>query len=81
MPKFRQVLTTAMFLFLGATGVAPGQDSPGDGESKSPSTELRAGETAPDFKLLAEDGSYVSLSDFRGRNGKNVVLVFMRAHW
>ena len=34
---------------------------------------LKAGDYAPDFRLPAEDGSELSLSDFRGRN---VVLFF-----
>jgi thioredoxin-dependent peroxiredoxin len=34
---------------------------------------LKEGDKAPDFQLPADDGSGVSLSDFRG---KNVVLFF-----
>lgn len=34
---------------------------------------LKAGEKAPGFRLPADDGSPVSLSDFKG---KNVVLYF-----
>lgn len=35
--------------------------------------KLQEGDNAPDFTLPADDGSPVSLSDFRG---KNVVLYF-----
>lgn len=34
---------------------------------------LKEGDKAPDFQLPADDGSEVSLSDFRG---KNVILFF-----
>jgi thioredoxin-dependent peroxiredoxin len=34
---------------------------------------LKAGDKAPDFRLKADDGSEVSLSDFRG---KRVLLFF-----
>jgi peroxiredoxin len=36
---------------------------------------LRAGQRAPDFRLLSAEGASVSLSDYRGRW---VVLVFLR---
>ncbi len=35
---------------------------------------LRAGELAPDFRLVSQNGDEVSLSDFRGK--KNVILYF-----
>ncbi len=41
-------------------------------ERKSPS-ELKAGQKAPEFKMLSDGGKWVSLSDFRG---KKVVLYF-----
>lgn len=40
--------------------------------------ELPLGEPAPDFTATAQDGSEVSLRDWRGQN---VVLAFARAHW
>ena len=40
----------------------------------APQTQLKAGDTAPDFTLTDTDGQQVKLSDFRGK--KNVVLAF-----
>ncbi len=39
-----------------------------------PKTNLKVGDTAPDFTLTDTDGKPVKLSDFRGK--KNVVLAF-----
>jgi hypothetical protein len=36
------------------------------------------GDRAPEFTLVAQDGTRVSLRDFRGRK---VVLTFYRGHW
>jgi cytochrome oxidase Cu insertion factor (SCO1/SenC/PrrC family) len=40
----------------------------------APQTQLKVGDTAPDFTLTDTEGQKVSLSDFRGK--KNVVLAF-----
>jgi cytochrome oxidase Cu insertion factor (SCO1/SenC/PrrC family) len=40
----------------------------------APQTQLKVGETAPDFTLTDTEGQQVRLSDFRGK--KNVVLAF-----
>jgi peroxiredoxin (alkyl hydroperoxide reductase subunit C) len=37
-------------------------------------TKLNIGDTAPDFKLPAQDGKKIQLSDYRGK--KNVMLAF-----
>ena len=39
---------------------------------------VKVGDKAPNFTLTSADEKSVSLSDFEG---KNVVLVFSRAHW
>lgn len=41
---------------------------------KPPSTNLKVGDTAPDFTLTDTGGKPIKLSDFRGK--KNVVLAF-----
>lgn len=41
---------------------------------KSSPAPLKAGDQAPDFALLDQNGTLVELSDFRGK--KNVVLAF-----
>ena len=40
----------------------------------APQTQLKVGDTAPDFTLNDTEGQPVKLSDFRGK--KNVVLAF-----
>jgi cytochrome oxidase Cu insertion factor (SCO1/SenC/PrrC family) len=40
----------------------------------APQTQLKVGDTAPDFSLTDTEGQTVKLSDFRGK--KNVVLAF-----
>jgi peroxiredoxin len=42
-----------------------------------PKTQLKEGDTAPDFNLTATTGGKVKLSDFRGKS--NVVLAFFPA--
>jgi acyl-CoA synthetase (AMP-forming)/AMP-acid ligase II len=42
-----------------------------------PKTNLKIGDTAPDFTLTATTGQKVTLSEFRGK--KNVVLAFFPA--
>lgn len=42
-----------------------------------PHTNLKVGDTAPDFTLPATTGGSVKLSDFRGKS--NVVLAFFPA--
>jgi len=40
--------------------------------------EIKVGDVAPGFTLKNQDNQPVSLSDYKG---KNIVLVFSRAHW
>jgi cytochrome oxidase Cu insertion factor (SCO1/SenC/PrrC family) len=49
----------------------------GNGDSQqasAPQTQLKVGDTAPDFTLTDTNGQPVKLSDFRGK--KNVTLAF-----
>ncbi len=57
--------STALASVLGAQAVTP------------PKTNLKVGDTAPDFTLPATNGTKVSLSSFRGKD--NVVLAFFPA--
>lgn len=52
----------------------PGQLKPRDSRLR-----VHAGDRAPDFELVAIDGSRVKLSDYRGR--RNVVISFIPAAW
>ena len=58
-------VSTAFAAVLGAQPVQP------------PKTNLKVGDTAPDFTLPSTQGGQVHLSDFRGK--KNVVLAFFPA--
>ena len=46
-------------------------------QAPPPKTQLKVGDTAPDFELQSTQGKKVKLSDFRGQ--KNVVLAFFPA--
>ena len=61
----------AFFLLLMLAGQFSGAATQEDAIAK---TNLKAGDTAPDFTLLANDWKPVKLSDFRGK--KNVILAF-----
>ena len=54
---------------------------PIDGEGLIPTDleRIKIGDPAPDFTLEAENGTPITLSQFRGKN--SVVLVFYRGHW
>jgi cytochrome oxidase Cu insertion factor (SCO1/SenC/PrrC family) len=43
-------------------------------QPSAPQTQLKVGDTAPDFALTDTEGQTVRLSDYRGK--KNVVLAF-----
>ena len=51
-----------------------GKDSAASQPPAAPQTQLKVGDTAPDFTLTDTEGQPVKLSDFRGK--KNVVLAF-----
>lgn len=70
-------------------GTQPGGNAAGNAQANSsggaqansasqqpaaPQTQLKVGDTAPDFALTDTEGQTVKLSDFRGK--KNVVLAF-----
>jgi len=40
--------------------------------------EIKVDAKAPDFELSNQEGKMVKLSDY---SGKNIVLIFSRAHW
>jgi len=68
----KQVVTSVLGLFLLALGAAT---SPATAqEEKIVKTNLKAGDTAPDFTLLSNQWKQVKLSDYRGK--KNVILAF-----
>jgi cytochrome oxidase Cu insertion factor (SCO1/SenC/PrrC family) len=54
---------------------------PADGDGLIPTDleRIKVGEPAPDFTLEDENGTPVTLSQFRGIQA--VILVFYRGHW
>ena len=51
----------------------------GDGLAPTDLERVKVGDPAPDFTLEAENGTPITLSQFRGKN--SVILVFYRGHW
>ena len=51
------------------------------GASFSNAADLNIGQQAPDFSATGIDGKPWKLSSLRGKQGKNVVLLFTRASW
>ena len=78
----RPSLAIVVFLlFIGtypALAVALG---PVDGDGLTPTDleRINVGDLAPDFTLEAENGTPITLSQFREKN--SVILVFYRGHW
>ena len=68
----RRIVTAVVGLIL-LLGLA-GQSSAAAQEDAIAKTNLKVGDVAPDFTLLANDWKPVKLSDFRGK--KNVILAF-----
>ena len=60
----------ALALLLTATAAAAAAQQ----QPAAPKTQLKVGDTAPDFTLNDTEGKPVKLSDFRGK--RNVVLAF-----
>ena len=88
--RFRRVRTIewvqffAIVLFLLVIGTSPAQPAalgPKDGDGLIPTDleRIKLGDPAPDFTLEAENGTPITLSQFRGKN--SVILVFYRGHW
>lgn len=65
MKKLSLLIAISLFSVIAAIG----QTAPA-----APTTHLKVGDMAPDFKLTDTTGKEVKLSDFRGK--KNVVLAF-----
>jgi cytochrome oxidase Cu insertion factor (SCO1/SenC/PrrC family) len=57
-----------------ALGLSPFAALAQDQQPAIATTSLKVGDTAPDFTLLSDQRSSVSLSSFRGK--KNVILAF-----
>ncbi|MGI9469863.1 MAG: hypothetical protein ACR2OA_22265 [Rubripirellula sp.] len=63
----------------GKANVRPAGQSPAPA-SHSPVEELAEGDPAPDASFVGLNAKVLRLSELTGR-GKNVVLIFSRAHW
>jgi hypothetical protein len=58
-----------------------GQSPSGDSkQDDSRTVDLSEGDSAPDITLVGLDATRFRISELTGR-GKNVVLLFSRAHW
>ena len=81
----KRMLRLAALVLLATVVLVPGEPSGKDLEEarklKPIDSELKvkAGDTAPDFRLESISGKEISLSDFRGRS--NVVISFIPAAW
>jgi peroxiredoxin len=71
-----RILSVAL-LCAGVAGSLIAQQPAAPAKVQPPKTNLKVGDTAPDFTLPATDNSRVTLSSFRGKN--NVVLAFFPA--
>lgn len=69
MKRLAMILGSLLLLAPALPAPASAQEQP-----KVAKTNLKVGDEAPDFTLLANDWKTVKLSDFRGK--KNVVLAF-----
>ena len=81
---WRRSFTLAMLLVVswGSASLAVAATlGPVDGDGLAPTDleRVKAGDLAPDFTLEAENGTAITLSQFREK--KAVVLVFYRGHW
>ena len=56
----------------------PTKAEPAKDEPAKADTTVKVDTKAPEFELMNQDGKKVKLSDY---SGKNLVLVFSRAHW
>ncbi len=77
-----------LFLFMPrcVCGQSPAATSPTGENPVSAADDVGVGRLAPDFKLSDVGERSISLSDYRAdgkseSEGRNVVLVFVRAHW
>lgn len=70
------IVTTlaGIFLLLGLGGQVVAPATAATQEEAVAKTNLKVGDTAPDFSLLSDKWEQVKLSDYRGK--KNVILAF-----
>jgi cytochrome oxidase Cu insertion factor (SCO1/SenC/PrrC family) len=81
--RIRTLVVVAVFLTFcispGLTIAATLGPADGDGFAPTDLERVKVGDPAPDFTLEAENGTPITLSQFRGKN--SVILVFYRGHW
>ena len=79
----QSLVVMAFLLGVGGNAVWAGGPAvgPKDGDGLTPTDleRIKVGDAAPDFTLEAENGTPITLSQFRGK--QSVILVFYRGHW
>ncbi len=79
--EIRFLVTVVVFLITSISSTLAVALGPVDGDGLVPTDleRVKIGNQAPDFTLEAENGTPISLSQFR--NKQPVILVFYRGHW
>lgn len=70
----------ALFALMGCSLVLSSLQAQGPPGAATASSKVQVGKPAPDFEVTGIDGKPIKLSGLTAK-GKNVVVLFDRAHW